>query len=315
MKAPLGQRLFEGGNPNPAFALMGSLNWMRSLALLTQATDLSAKVDEIARKASWKRERDPNVQDVAFEKLFLAQSYRAAVQAMTAVENPNDVARAAIVSWYYCTYFASQAMLAVAGQSVPEEHARTARVWLNQFVSGPSRPLVPYPFDLCVSTLVKKAADTECVQLRRETGQNVNTRPATVDEAHDAHVSYLKGSAGFYREKEEGKIRSSREFSDGGYSDFRKKDAREHRDRILAKRSVGFLDMAIRYRGKANYRDAIFLCYGNAAPMADFVNDAASVANAYYRMAERWVSHRLPLDDWTHFLEDLQSNSKLTKQE
>ena len=312
-KAPLGQRLFEGGNPNPEYALLSTVHWMRSLAILTQQKAFTAAATAIGSNSNQRRETRQDHQDRAFEKLFLARSYLAALRSMTTVSNPHDVARVAIVSWYYCVYSSSQAMLAIAGQPVPEEHTKTARVWLNQLVAGPSSPLIPYPFDQHVSTLVKAAADEECARLNRGTGQNVNRLPATPDQAHDAHVSYLKGSSGFYREKIEEKVRGSREFLNAGYKDFRTNGAREIRDRALSNRSVGFLDMAFRYRGKANYRDAIFLCYGSHGPdMNRFLDDAFSVAGAYHRLSELWVSARTPDADWKHLVEDLQSNSKLT---
>ncbi|MGH9962520.1 MAG: hypothetical protein ACREBC_36295, partial [Pyrinomonadaceae bacterium] len=152
-------------------------------------------------------------------------------------------------------------------------------------------------------------------QQSRDTGQDVNTTPFTLDQAHDAHVSYLKGTSGFYREKEEDKVRASRAFREGQFNDFRKKGARELRDSGLSRRGVGFLDMAFRYRGKANYRDAIFLSYGKHATqtqMSRFVKDTHVVASTYHAMSRDCVSCRVPVDDWSHFLDDLRVNSRLT---
>lgn len=71
--------------------------------------------------------------------------------------------------------------------------------------------------------------------------------------------------------------------------------------------------MAFRYRGKANYRDTIFLCYGSyGVDMGRFISDACAVADTYYQMAQTWVSMRVPKEDWSHFIDDLRKNSKLT---
>lgn len=314
-KAQLGQRLFEDGKPHPEFALRGTVNWMRALAILTQDANFNTTVATIVRAANWKREDRQSVQDFAFAKLFLAQSYLAALRSLTSIENPYDVARIAIVSWYYCIYFSSQAMLAITGQDVPQEHQKTAKVWLNQLVTGPSKSLIPYPFNLNVTSLVKATADKECEQQSRDTGRDINTTPFTLDQAHDAHVSYLKGCCVFYREKEEDRVRASRAFRDAKYNDFRKKSARDLRDTALSKRGVGFLDMAFRYRGKANYRDAIFLSYGTHSTqthMRRFVEDTHVVASTYYAMSRDCVSCRVPVDDWSHLLDDLRVNSRLT---
>jgi hypothetical protein len=308
----LGQRLFEVGRPNPEFALQGTVNWMRALALLTESSEFKTAVIDITRGSSSKRETRRDLQDRAFEKLFLAENYVAAIRHMTTAKNPHDVARVAIVSWYYCVYFSSHAMLAIAAQTVPERHEKTARVWLNQLVTGPSKSTIPHPFNLHVTTLVKATADKECAVLKRGTSWDLNTIPTTLDQAHDAHVSYLKGSSGFYREKAERKLRNDREFLARGYTDFRKKGARELRDQILSKGGIGFLDMAIRYRGKANYRDALFLCYGPSTEIGRFVKNISSVADAYHAMAVAWVSARTPVQDWSDFVRDLGVNSRLT---
>lgn len=165
---------------------------------MSERNTATSWVVNAARSASWKRDPRQDLQDAAFEKLLLAQNYLAAIGSMTKGPNPHDVARIVIVSWYYCIYFSSQAMLAIAGQDVPEEHKKTARVWLNQFVTGPAKPLVPYPFDLCLGTLVKVSVDERCTQASRGTSHSLNTAPATLNQAHDAYLSYLKGTAGFY---------------------------------------------------------------------------------------------------------------------
>jgi hypothetical protein len=80
--------------------------------------------------------------------------------------------------------------------------------------------------------------------------------PKTVTEFYGCAVSYLKGTADHLREDREREIKRKNRLPD-----FRKKDAREVRDRGLAERGVCFLHQAFRLRGKANYRDAIYMSY------------------------------------------------------
>jgi hypothetical protein len=284
---------------------------MRALAILVEDGQFDTRA--AAALPTARSETRPGVQDATFEKLFLADSYVASLRALSVVANPHDVARVSIVAWYYSVYFASQAMLSIAGQDVPEEHRKTARIWLTQLVRGPAVSWVPYPFDLSVSSLVKKTADEECARLRRGSGHQLRDLPRTLDEAHDAHVAYLSGCVAYYRSQEEDKVRRSREYRDAGFADFRKKPARELRDRALDRCSLGFMEMAFRYRGKANYRDAIFLCYGDvAANMKEFLSDLLTVALAYNRMTRRWIAARVSDDVWIAFEADLKAHSKLT---
>lgn len=306
MKPWLNERLFAENPDKPMFAFVSTLNWMRALSMLAQSESFESEATALLENAHCKRESSPHRQDTAFAKLFLAQSYLAALRSLKSTNNPYDIVRLAIVAWYYCTYFSSHAMLAIAGNNVPEQHAKTASLWLNRLVSAPSKPLVPYPLCLHVTSMVKKTVDRECEHLKRGCAQDLKTRPTTLDQANDAYVTYLKGTADFYRTKEEKKVRESKPFKEGGFRDFRKREARRIRDETLGKRPVGFLDMAFRYRGKANYRDAIFLSYGQRSPrMPEFLDDLNVVASAYYDFAQRWVERRTPSADWAHFLDDL----------
>lgn len=284
---------------------------MRALAILVEDVNFDQRI--AASLPSARPTPRPDVHDATLEKLFLADSYVAALRALAGVQNPHDVVRVSIVAWYYSIYFASQAMLSIAGHDVPEEHRKSARIWLAQFVRGPAASLVPYPFDLSVSSLVKREADEECARLRHDSGHKLHHVPTTLTEAHDAHVAYLSGCVSYYREKEEEKLRRSKEYRDAGFANFRTKSARHMRDIALARCPIGFVEMAFRYRGKANYRDAIYLCYGDVgANMKRFLFDLQAVAFAYNRMARMWIAARIPKEVWSDFEADLRTNSKLT---
>ena len=79
---------------------------------------------------------------------------------------------------------------------------------------------------------------------------------------------------------------------------FRSKPARALRNEWLGRRSVGFLDQAIRYRGKANYREALFLGYGlhTEAILTDFVDDMYAVLKAFLTMAGAFSRRKLGKD-------------------
>ena len=116
---------------------------------------------------------------------------------------------------------------------------------------------------LRVTTLLKKNADAELADLLTVPRfQLAGTAPQTPDDAIGACIAYLSGSTDWWRWRTEEDVRGSRDFRALGVSDFRSKAAREIRDNRLSGRSIGFLHEAFRYRGKANYREALYLGYG-----------------------------------------------------
>jgi hypothetical protein len=83
---------------------------------------------------------------------------------------------------------------------------------------------------------------------------------------------------------------------------------RELRDAAYARRGgIAFLHQASRYRGKANYRDAIYLAYGTSVPtlLSGIVDDMLTVLKAFAAMAGAYCSLRMGKTAWTEFVDDL----------
>ena len=71
---------------------------------------------------------------------------------------------------------------------------------------------------------------------------------------------------------------------------------------------------ASRYRGKANYRDAIYLAYGRSVPalLTTFVDDLAVVLAGFAAMAAAYASRRMGRDLWTSFVNDLEAKRSVS---
>jgi hypothetical protein len=86
------------------------------------------------------------------------------------------------------------------------------------------------------------------------------------------------------------------------------------RESRLRSANVNFLVQAFRYLGKANYRDSIYLSYGDnrSEALSQLVNDLKTVANAFTRMAAIYVSRRVVAASWQSFSEDLTAHARFT---
>lgn len=64
---------------------------------------------------------------------------------------------------------------------------------------------------------------------------------------------------------------------------------------------------AFRYRGKANYRDAIYLSYGSdqSERLNQFIEDLCVVSGSYTLMAAHYLTRRIVRSDWEAFVEDI----------
>jgi hypothetical protein len=295
------------GIPDPRYALPSTVHWMRAYAVLIKDEALDfQKSDDFYRsiqKASLTAQQENSV----FEHLLLAVHQLAALRAMSQSPAQADIARAASVAWYYGIYAAVTAMVAAQDGSVQDNHTKTANAWDRQFVA---QSKVPHPFDLRVSTLVKKKAEIEIDALRRGPKANLVHQPVTVDDAHQAICGYLSGTRGWWAWRLEEEIKLGKEFRQLGLSNFRTKQAQELRDARLSKQCISFAHQAIRFRGKANYREALYLAHGRSVEtvVSDFAGDMADVLEAFTALTGAYCFRRLGPRLCNGFLADLDRN-------
>lgn len=294
-----------GGVPDPQKALPSSVHWMRALRLVIEHDGLTYASAKGFYSGVQQIKLNEHQQNTVLEKLLLGLHQLAALQSMTAADRQADIARMAVIAWYYGVYAAASAMVTAQEGTAHETHAQIAKAWQNQFAR---RQLAMYPFDLQVTTLVKSAARAEVDALLRGAARaNLMARPNSLGEAHQALCGYLSGSATWYRERAELKLKREKAYKDLGVSDFRTRGARALRDDRLAGATVCFVHQAFRFRGKANYREALFLAHGRGVEntISEFVRDMAIVLHAILAMAGAFAFQKLGLSLAKNFLEDL----------
>ncbi|WP_234791171.1 hypothetical protein [Agrobacterium rubi] len=254
---------------------------------------------------------DVLVENTVLEQLFLALHHLSALQAMAGSPLQADVARLGILGWYYGISNAASAMTAAQEGSFQEDHSGTARMWDTTIAA---QGLAIGPFGWRVTTLVEKDYATEVEVYRNGNEGSLQWAIASDAEATGAAASYLKGSAKWHASKQELALRNTREFKALQVDNFRTKAARKLRDDKLAGRSIGFVHQASRYRGKANYREALFLAYGKGTEnaLSGFVADQTAVLRAFLSMAGAFCAKKLGKKTWDEFVADVEANRAFT---
>jgi len=306
-------RLFIGTDqPVPHFAFQGSINWMRALAILSDTDPLSdvslrVKYQTVVRRLPVDIDSDTCI----FESLLKAMHNLSALGNLLNITCKYDIVRSAIIAWYYCIYFASHAMIFAASNEKPETHSKTDKVWHSNIVN---RNLAAGIFGLHLTQTVPSSVRQAIHTLRSGNVLDLNDYPTNEPMALGCVYAYLKGTAKFEQDFIETRIRASKEFRDLGVTNFRKVVARKLRDAQLIRRQVNFLTQAFRYRGKANYRDSIYLSYGDdySVKMDQFILDLEKVANKFLRMSIIYVNRRVEAGSWDLFVGDLTANARIS---
>tara|TARA_R110002167_G_C12707254_1_gene655246 strand:+ start:72985 stop:73944 length:960 start_codon:yes stop_codon:yes gene_type:complete len=292
--------------PNPKFAFQGTVNWMRALAILCDSSDL----EKVALRKCYSKIKGPEIsgqkEAEIFQNLLMSLSD---ISALTAIRNnpgmAHELVRQAVVSWYYSTYWSGRALMALKS-TVPETHAGLAKVWQATSISLPS------PFDLSIDNLMPNEIESQIKALREGNSHDLNSVPKTHEEAFGAYLSYLKGTAAYEREKIENRVRQSPQFKMLGKENFKSNVAKELRDPALIKGYANFFSMAFRFRGKAHYRDAIYLTYGDDREDAIkiFITDMEAVAKAFFRTCSVAISRKTQSGKWEKFATDIKNNAR-----
>ncbi len=307
------------GIPDPTYALPSTVNWMRALAILVNHHGIEHGFannfyDLVGRDSFGKRAMSEHVINTIFEQLIIALHQCSALRALKGITRRSDVARIGVVSWYYGIYSAASAMIAAQVGSLQKDHAGTANTWDSQILAKKSILISP-PFDSRITTLVKKHADIELENLLITKPFHVRHKPISADDAYGACHEYLSGTVNNWaRWNAEVNIKSSKEFQKLGLSTFHSNLAKEFRDERLKNKTVCFLHQASRYRGKANYREALFLAYGSETEitLTTYIDDLSTVVDAFVCFAGIFCSRRLGKDIWKGFVDDLERKRSFT---
>lgn len=295
------------GKPEPQFALPSTVNWMRALSILIKENELNFSQAKPFYIKHGKRSMSAHEENTIFEQLFLGLHHLSAIEAMIQTGTTGDLERVGILAWYYGISNAASAMVAAQSGSFKEDHAGTARLWDTEIAT---RNLAMEPFNWRVSCLIKKTVKSEVAVINAGSNGKLATKPLTVDDARGAAAGYLSGSAKWYAWRATENLRGSPEFKQLGVTNFRTKVAQELRDKRLAKQGIGFIHQASRYRGKANYREALFLAYGKSTGtiLEGFLLDQAVVLRAFLAMAGAFACKKIGKSLWDEFVADVDAN-------
>ncbi len=308
----LNRLIHDKDQPNPQFAFQGTVNWARALAKIIDSDEVNdERLIDLYREVSL---RKVNEEADTYTFNFLLMAYHNLSSLNSLHQNFNshyDTCRLAIIAWYYTTYFSASAMVSACDGSTQQTHMETAKHWQRILVE---KNLIAYPFDLHLSNLTSKNVEKQLEENRSGNEYTLNDEIISTEVAHGALISYLKGTYNYRKWQVENRIRESKEFKQLNVQDFRTKNAQLIRDKALEKEGVNYLMQAFRYRGKANYRDSIFLSYGpdKSEQIKQLIEDLLKISERFLRMSVLYCSKRVEKGTWESFITDMEEQSRLS---
>ena len=295
----------DENHPKLRFAFQGTVNWMRALAILCSQGEFESEQLSKCYESTRRRVKNKAQDTIVFRRLVLALSDLHFLSEVKALASPYSVSRQAVIAWYYSIYNSANAMIAAFNGQDPQTHSNAQKIWQSLLKAGVH---VCFPFHLAMDGITPNQIQT----VRSTNPYELNQEPTSLEEAKGSVYSYLSGTASWKQEYLLESIKNEPDFKALGVSSFRTKQAREYRDIRLSKFHINFLLQAFRFRGKANYRDSLYLSYGpdNSDRITQFLEDLHTVSLSFLRMVEAYVSRRVISKDMQFFLADLRVNAK-----
>lgn len=314
----LGRLQELSGEPlQPHFALQGATNWLRSLSILTQnESNIKSQIQDLYSSTP-RRIVCRTLDTAVFENIHFAFQNIASLNALNNdVDFKHDICNAAIICWHDSIIFSAKAMIASYYEdevTTNNDSSSIHRTWQDVIIDN---ELMISPFSLSVPTLVKKEAEALIKTYRGSNSYTLDYPVKNETMALGGVYSYLKGTLGYELWKKETAIKEMDDFKLLGVDNFRTKKAQQYRDSILSQGCVNFLIQAERFRGKSNYRDSLFLSYGenNSELLEQFVSDLLSVSKVFLKCAVSYCARRVEAGTWDSFLNDIEENTCLTEE-
>jgi hypothetical protein len=205
-----------------------------------------------------------------------------------------------VIQWYYALYFATRSMLMSQGQTIADNHSALKRAFVASLAG-----VMPHPFNMVAT---RTEGEEYSLSLpSKSLAQSFDLQKlieGNRDRAQGMLLQYLKGTADYWTDEVKEDLRDKHKLQN-----FRTKQAQALRDARL-EQHLGFFHCAYRYRGKANYRDAVFLTYGARPDVGakEFLEDLSSVAQFYFVCAAAFVARRLGPGTVRDFVQDCKAN-------
>ncbi len=286
----------------PQFAVQSALNWMAALRLEVEAEHGLTPAEQFVSCAKHFRTsvHPANCRvrnDEIFEALLASLNYSlGSILLAGNFKTLSVVKPSAVVIWYYAVYSAIRAMFAALGQTVRENHSSAAK-----FFAASLRQKLPHPLNMIAKHKMAQDYLPALPGFPNATPFDLQ-KPVSANRANAQGMllQYLNGSAQYFLKRDK---------EDLGYPNYRTKVAKEQLEKRLQKQ-VGFLHCAFRYRGKANYRDAIYLTYGSRVPhgSTDFLENLSIVARFAFLCSVAYVQRRVGATVVSEFGKDLTQN-------
>ncbi len=292
---------------SPRHAQTSTVHWALSLACEVQAENGESATKQFDSCLSLLKKNMRGAQQhlgagEVFGPLFSSLTFALDLCSRAADGCPTWSLPSAVIAWYYAHYGALRSMLAASNVLVEEYHAKSIRSFGSCL-----RNRLPHPYNMKARWIKNGDFDVELpdypgtssrLLIKEFDGERITAR--------EMLIGYLKGTA----KRELEIIKSDIKSKNKTILDFKSAEAKAVRDKRMQGVEFNMMHCAFRYRGKANYRDSVYLSYGSV-PLhkeVDFLRSLSTTALFSFLLALALARVKVGKSCTRSFLSDASSN-------
>ncbi len=306
------QIVSEESDREPRLALLSTINWAKALAFEIEQEHGATPQEQYQSCLQFHRSTTQGNgttlgNAAVFEPLFSSLNNTLTLVTLSHESSKLDarpwIIPGLIVCWYYAVYTSIRAILAANNIGAPDTHTGVIKTLNNSF-----RNRLPHPLNMQAKWLRNEEFSKElpsCLNQQLKGRQLISNFDGTRKCAQEMLIGYLSGTidreAGIIKERLKSKHK---------LDSFRTKAAKQVRDDAFKQLEANFMSCAFRYRGKANYRDAIYISYGarELVERNELVGSLTNSARFAFLNALAFITYRVGPETTKKFILDVTTN-------
>lgn len=288
------------------FVYQSSINWLNSLSGFIKDKYNTMGFDVINQSTCFQKihkKNDFNQSDFGeiFSSIYSAYTFLLTLNSLKKSSDRSPyIMNSALMLFYYSINRSIKAVVYAQDKSSVETHMKLVKMYNNVI------KFLPEP--LCFFAKWERLREYKIVD-GNDVAIESNFDLVRVANSYDEYLGhlkqYLKGTAKHYSEKLESDIKKQNR----DIKNFTTKKARDLRSRQISKK-INMMNCFYRVRGKANYRDHLYLSYRlyDRSQNSDSIDDLINISLFVIKTAIIFLEKRVGSDVVKNYLDDIKDN-------
>ncbi len=247
------KKMMEGNDPDPSFAFQSTIHFIECVKNICENPKFLPKLDKIQTQTYLD---DEECIFKSFKSFLMSLNF---IQTLQVFSNQDEkychhLIRESIPCWYYSIYHSLISVIKLFSENNSPESHKSNINFFTENISNYYPDIIKYTikdlndYDKKIELYIKN---------ENYTYKDIKYKPKNYEDSIGGYFCYFNGTCKYLKDKAMEEIKTNKKLN---IQNFRTKLAKDTLKDNLKKKTCSFYDLSFRFRGKAHYRDSIYLC-------------------------------------------------------